>query len=79
MTPVDQFRAKVEARRKATYRAVKAMEPALYERAVEIGHLALSAFERDENKRAANVESAVMDLIAALRGIDVRTDDIRQP
>ncbi len=69
MDQQEQLKAKLEERRKAVYRAVRANEPRLYELAVEIGHLALPAFERDENKRAANVEAAVMSMIAELRGL----------
>lgn len=68
MTPSEQFRAKVEERRKATYRAVRNADPKLYETAVRIGHMAMPEFEPDVNRRAANVESAVMNLIAELLG-----------
>jgi hypothetical protein len=71
MTPREQLQAKAEARTKATYRAVRAAEPRLYERAVEIGHLAMISFGgEDENRRAAGVEAAVMSLIAELRDPD---------
>lgn len=62
----DLLKERLEARSKAVYRAVRAERPDLYAAAVRIGHLALPAFERDENKRAANVEGAVMSLIADL-------------
>ncbi len=38
--------------------------------AIEIGHLATALFEADEVKRAAEVEYAVMDLIADLLDLD---------
>ena len=62
MTPE---REKLERRRAALYAAVKNARPDLYERAVQVVHLALIDFGGvDENKRAALVEAAVMSLVA---------------
>lgn len=67
MTP--EMKQRIEERRKALYRAVREEEPEAYRKAVEIGHLGLSVFIADENKRAAEIECAVMGLIAEIKGI----------
>ena len=61
---------RIERRRQALYLAVKNARPDLYRKAVEVGHLGLSSFIRDENKRAAEIEAAVMWLIAEAAEID---------
>ena len=67
-----EMKEKFEARRKALYLAVKNQRPDLYEAAVRVGHMALIDFGgSDENKRAATVEIAAMDLAARAAGIDV--------
>ena len=68
----EQMRERLVLRQKELYRVVRANRPGLYERAVQIGHLAMVDFGgRDENKRAAGVEHAVMSLVAELEGIVV--------
>ena len=70
MTP--DMKERLEKRRKALYAAVKNNRPDLYERAVQIGHMAMADFGgHDENKRAAVVEGAAMSLVAEAAGIDV--------
>ena len=70
MTP--DMLERLERHRKALYLAVKNNRPDLYERVVQVGHLALPDFGgRDDNKRAATVEHSVMALVAEAAGIDV--------
>ena len=66
----DEQLRKLEERRKALYAAVRNNAPELYERAVQIGHLALPEFGgHDPNKRAACVEAAAMSLVAEALGL----------
>lgn len=59
------MKAKMEERRKALYAQVRNVAPELYERAVQIGHLAMPEFGgHDVLKRAATVEAAAMSLVA---------------
>ena len=68
----EQMKERLARRQKELYRAVRANRPDLYEKAVQIGHLAMLDFGgHDENKRAATVEHAVMSLVADLEGIVV--------
>ena len=68
------LKERIERRRKALYAAVKAERPDLYEAAVRVGHMALIDFGgRDENKRAATVEIAAMDLAATAAEITIPT------
>ena len=70
----------LERRRKAVYDAVRAANPELYWRAVEIGHLALIDFGgNDETRRAATVEASVMSLLATALNIEVTTEQNPQP
>lgn len=70
MTP--EMKEKIKKRRDAVYLAVKQQRGDLYRQAVNIGHLAMIDFGgSDENKRAAEVEAAVMSLVAEAAGIDV--------
>lgn len=62
---------RIKKHRELLYRAVKAHSPDLYRRAVEIGHLGLSGFIADENRRAAEIEAAVIYLIADIKGVDI--------
>ena len=72
MTP--EAKERIEARRKAIYRAVKAQRPDLYQSAVSVGHMALPIFHpagTDELAIAAEVESCAMLLAAKAAGIDI--------
>jgi len=54
------------------YIAVRKARPALYDRAIEIGHMAMSEFGgNDELERSARVEKAVMALVARAAKIEV--------
>jgi hypothetical protein len=72
---MNEFQERMERRRKALYQAVKAERPDLYQRAVEVGHMALADFGgRDEAKRAAAVEAAAMSLAAEAAGLPIRLE-----
>ena len=60
----------MEERRKALYALVRTNAPELYERAVQVGHMATPEFGgHDPLKRAANVEAAAMSLVAEALGL----------
>jgi len=68
----SNMKEKMERRRKAVYNAVRSANPDLYCRAVEVAHIATIEFGgRDETKRAAIVESCIMELLADATGITV--------
>lgn len=68
----DQTKERINARRKAIYRAMKTQRPDLYESAVHVGHMALPLFHpdgTDELAIAAEVECCAMLLAARAAGI----------
>ena len=66
----DNFKSTLEKRLKQLYGAVKNQRPDLYDRVVQVAHLATVEFGgADELKRAAFVEAAVMGLVADAAGI----------
>ena len=70
MTP--DMKEKMERRRKAVYNAVRAANPDLYCRAVEVAHMATVEFGgKDETRRAAIVEACIMELLIDAAGIEV--------
>jgi hypothetical protein len=65
-----QLERKLKERREQLYATVRNYSPELYERAVQIGHLALPEFGgQNPEKRAATVEAAAMSLIAEAVGL----------
>ena len=68
------MKEKIEQRRKALYRAVKAQRPDLYEGAVAVGHMADPIFHppgASVLNIAAEVECCAMQLAAKAAGIDL--------
>ena len=59
----------LENYRAQLYAAVRNADPTVYRRVVEIAHLADPVFIRQVDKRCAEVESAVMMLVAELLGV----------
>lgn len=65
MTPDE-----LEQHRRAIYSAVRNANPDVYDRCIQIGHLADPLFTgNDVTKRCAAVEAAVMILAAELLGV----------